>query len=278
MPAPKNFDWWDTPNPTERGFVITAGESDRECPIPDFLNNVVTFTTCATTAQYKWIAHAHQVIPELAGYRLVHAAKAGVLQRAFYFAYRRTAAERRTHFAESWEKRPFYWPTVLLKLWAEEGRIPLSAVDTNGDILNEASKLVRTRYKPGNNYPTWHRIRHYLSEKPFPRASSQRIPITDAIHWEFDGMRGGFPECLHPGVTIPNDSTTGSVVPGFGTPSKEIGGDIVQQNYPPTNFKDWDRYTLEDTRRPVMGFLMQHRIKVEVFPPFDPRPPSLATA
>lgn len=269
-----NFDWFDTPNPTERGFVITATESDRDCDIPNFLNEEVLFSQCP-----GWITREARVIETLAGYRLIHAAKADRLKRNFYFARVRTDVERAAHFYESWVKRPFSWPTVLLKLWAEEGRIPLSAVDANGNIISEASKLVRSRYKPGGMYPTWFRIRHYLSEKPFPRSQSQRIPITDAIHWEFDGMRGGFPECLHPGVTIPNDSTTGAVVFGFGTPSVQIGGDIVQQAYPPTNFTDWpDRYVLEDDRRPVIGMLMEHRVKVEVFAPTDFRRPNLATA
>jgi hypothetical protein len=269
-----NLDFWDTPNPTERGFVITAKEDNLADTIPDFLNTVVLWSSCPA-----WVKRAFEVRGDFQTYRLVHAVKAGFQQRSFYFAKVRTDTERSTHFAESWVKRPFSWPTVLLKLWAEEGRIPLSAVDSAGKIFSEPSKLVRSRYKPGGMYPTWFRIRHYLSEKPFPRSQSQRIPITDAIHWEFDGMRGGFPECLHPGVTVPNDSTTGAVVFGFGTPSVPVGGDIVQQSYPPTNFKDWpDRYVLEDDRRQVMGMLMEHRVKVEVFAPYEYRPPNLATA
>lgn len=268
----KNFDFWDTPNPTERGFVVTAKEDNLADTIPDFLNTSVLWSGCPA-----WIKKAFAVRgEEFQSYRLVHAQKAGFQLRSFYFAKVRTDAERIQHFAESWIKRPFGWPTVLLKLWAEEGRIPLSAIDTNGDIINEPSKLTRTLYKPGGMFPTWFRERHYLSEKPFPRASSQRVPITDSIHWEFDGMRGGFPECLHPGVTIPNDSTNGAVVWGFGTPKVEIGGDIVQQNYPPTNFQDWESYTLEDDRRPVIGMLMQHRVKVDVFPPNEIRKPILA--
>lgn len=271
--AAKNFDWWDTPNPTERGFVIEAAENDRDCDIPNFLDAVVTFADCP-----RWIKNACEVHTPLQSYRLVHAAKAGKMVRSFYFARVRSEQERAVHFAETWQKRPFPWPTVLLKLWAEEGRIPLSAVDTDGNIINEPSKLVRTRYKPGGQFPTWFRTRHYLSEKPFPRSSAQRVLITDAIHWEFDGERGGFPECLHPGVVVPNDDSTGAVVAGFGTPSVEIGGDIVEQKHPPTGSQNWDRYVLEDTRTPVLGYLMQHRIKVEVFPPQDFRPPKLDTA
>lgn len=266
-----NFDWFDTPTPTERGFVVTAGENDQDCDIPDFLNTVVLFSDCPS-----WITHGAQVIQALQGYRLIHAAKSGRLKRDFYFGRVRTDEERATKFHESWEKRPFSWPTVLLKLWAEEGRIPLQSVNAAGDIDQQASRLVRTRYKQGAMYPTWFRTRHFLSEKPFPRASRQRVPITDSIHWEFDGMRGGFPECLHPGVTIPNDATSAAVIWGFGTQSVEIGSDIIQQDYPATIMHDWDNYVLEDTRRKVVGLLMEHRIVVDVFPPSDFREPNLS--
>lgn len=266
------FDWHDTPDPTQRIFSVVAKEPPTALTIPDLLNSTVTWATCP-----KWIKEAEKVPSSLQGWRLVHAQKAGFQQRMFFFAETRTPLQRRTHFDETWTKRPFGWPTVLLKLWAEEGRIPLSGVDTAGDIISEASLLTRTKYKPGGMYPTWFRIRHYLSEQRFPRSSSQRVPITDSIHWEFDGLRGGFPECLHPGVTVPNDSTTGRVLFGFGTPSVEIGGDIISQKYPPTNMRDWESYVLEDDRRPVMG-IMEHRIIVEAFPPTDFRPPNLATA
>lgn len=272
--SPRNFDYFDTPNPTERGFTVEADESNIiDSPLPDFINDVVTWEQCP-----RWIRHGCEVEGELRGYRLIHTQKSGQLKRVFYFARVRSDEERLKHFHESWIKRPFSWPTVLLKLWAEYGRIPLSAVDTEGNILNEPSRLVRTRYKPGGMFPTWMRTRHYLSEKPFPKSSSQRVPITDSIHWEFDGMRGGFPECLHPGVVVPNDSTTGAVVFGFGTPTVSIAGDMIQQKYPPTNMHDWQRYVLEDSRNKVVGLMMEHRIVVEVFPPTEFRPPNLATA
>jgi hypothetical protein len=265
------FDYWDTPNPTETGFVIVAGEKDRRVPIPDFLNQVFLYSDLEEHADYKWITHAAAVVGDLRGYRLVHAAKSGVLQRAFYFARVRTQEERGQAFHESWVKRPFSWPTVLLKLWAEEGRLPLSAVDDAGGIVTTENLLVRSRHRPGGMFPTWFRIRQYLSEVPFGRSSRQQVPITDAIHWEFDGMRGGFPECLHPGVTVPNDTTTGAVKWGFGTDSDLIGEDLVKQEYPPTLMTNWTKYVLEDDRQKVMGLLMEHRTLVEVIPPTDTR-------
>lgn len=267
MKPPTNFDWWDTPDPTERGFVIEAGEQDQDCTIPDFMNSTVLFSACP-----DWITREAQVIAALQSYRLIHAEKASVLRRRFYFARVRTEEERNTPIREErWIKRMWHWPTVLLKLWAEQGRIPISGVNGNGDTQSAESWLERTRYRKGNNYPTWFRITEYLAEGGFGDLGSQQIvPVTDSIHWAFDGFSGSFPECLHPGVTVPNDQSTGNVLFGFGTPEKGIGGDLVRQDYPATPTQDWERYAIEDDRKVVLG-LMEHRTLVEAFPPIDDR-------
>lgn len=266
MNSPSNFDWFDTPNPTERGFFIDAGESDQECPIPDFLNTTVLFSSCP-----DWITHGARVIPALQGYRLIHAEKSGKLQRRFYFGRTRTATERDEAFKTRWVKRMWHWDTVLLKLWFEEGSLPLTAVDADGEIQTANRVHERSKYRQGKMYPTWFRIRHFLSEQPFPR-KRQVTPITDSIHWSFDGHRGSFPECLHPGARFPSYQTSGNVIFGAGTPSVEIGSDIVAQEYPPTSMQDWEKYPIEDDRREVIaGGLMEHRILVEAIPPIDDR-------
>lgn len=262
-----NFDWWDTPNPTERGFVIEAGEQDQDCEIPDFMNSTVLFSDCP-----DWITREAQVITALQSYRLIHAEKAGVLRRRFYFARVRTEDERDTPFrAERWIKRMWSWPTVLLKLWAEKGSVPITGVDSAGELQSTDSLLERVRYRKGDTYPTWFRMTEYLSESGFgDQGNRQIVPVTDSIHWSFDGFGGSFPECLHPGVTVPNNLTSGQVLFGFGTPEKGIGADIVRQDYPPTNMQDWEPYPIEDDRKVVLG-LMEHRILIEAFPPIDDR-------
>lgn len=266
MKPPTNFDWFDTPSPTERGFMIEAGEQAQDCAIPDFMNSTVLFSDCP-----DWITREAQVIPALQGYRLIHAEKAGVLRRRFYFGRVRTEDERDTPFRQRWIKRMWSWPTVLLKLWAEKGSIPITALDAAGNLRSTDSLLERVRYRKGDTYPTLFRISEYLAEAGFgDMGARQIVPVTDSIHWSFDGFSGSFPECLHPGVTVPNNLTTGQVLFGFGTPLKGIGSDIVRQDYPPTNMQDWETYPIEDDRKVVLG-LMEHRVLVEALPPIDDR-------
>lgn len=260
------FDWFDTPNPTERGFYFDAGENDQDCDIPDFLNQTVLFSDCPS-----WITHNAQVRPALAGYRLIFAEKSGVLRRRFYFGKSRTEEERNTAFKTRWIKRMWHWDTVLLKLWFEEGNLPLTAVDADGDIQTAKRVHERSRYRQGKMYPTWFRIRHFLSEQPFSK-KRQITPITDSIHWSFDGHRGGFPECLHPGAKFTSYQTSGNVLFGMGTPGVEVGSDIVAQEFPPTAMQDWEKYPIEDDRREVVaGGIMEHRTLVEAIPPIDDR-------
>lgn len=259
-----NFDWVDTPKPTERAFAITAKEGVSDV-IPDFLNTTVLWSTCP-----KWIKSAETIPLSLQGYRLIHAAKSGYQKRTFYFGYVRTALERKTAFKTRWVKRMHSWPTVLLKLWFEEGRLPLSGVDSDGNISSAKRVHQRAKFRPGNMYPTWFKIRHFLSETPFPRKGSQSVPMTDSIQWSFDGNSGSFPECQHPGARFPAYQTSGNVIFGAGTPSVEIGSDLVAQEFPPTPMPDWGKYVVEDTRNEVMG-TMEHRILVEAYPPIDDR-------
>lgn len=260
------FDWHDTPDPRVRLFSIVAKEPPTAGPIPDFLNTTVTWATCP-----KWIKEAEAVQPSYQGWRLVHAQKAGYQSRRFYFAEIRTQSQRRTPFKTRWVKRMFSWPTVLLNLWFEEGNLPLSGVDASGNITSAKRIHERVRYRPGNMYPTWFRIRHFLADTPFGKKNRQQIPITDSIHWSFDGSSGSFPECLHPGARFTAFQTSGKVVFGCGTPETGgVGSDLVTQEFPPTPMQDWQKYVIEDTRNEVMG-TMEHRILVEAYAPLDTR-------
>lgn len=266
MSAQSTFDYHDTPDPRERIFSVVAKEPPTAGEIPDFLNATVLWSDCPS-----WIKNAERVPASMHGWRLIHSQKAGFQQRRFFFGRVRTNAERRRAFKTRWVKRMHSWPTVLLNLWFEEGNLPLSAVDSSGNIASAKRVHPRMRYRPGNMYPTWFRIRHFLSDVPFGKKNMQSIPITDSIQWSFDGSNGSFPECLHPGATFPSYQTSGAVVFGAGTPQAGgIGSEIVAQEFPPTPLQDWQKYVIEDTRNEVMG-TMEHRILVECFAPIDDR-------
>lgn len=266
-PAIVNFDFWDTPHPVEQGFMIEAGQKIDSTPLVDYTKEIVLFSNLPA-----WVTHNAQVPTSLQGYRLVHAEKSGLMTRRFYFARVTTPEERKTPIKkERWTKRMWPWPTVLLKLWAEKGIIPNTSVDASGNLVSTDSLHERVRYRKGDSYPTWFRITEYMSEAGFGKEGSlQIVPITDSIHWSFDGFSGSFPDCMHPGVQVPNRQMSGQVLFGFGTPTKEVGGDIVSQDYPPTPMEDWEDYVIEDDRKVVMG-LMEHRTLVEAYPPIDDR-------
>lgn len=262
-----NFDWVDTPNPVERAFAIVAQEGPGD-GVPDFLNSVVRWSECPA-----WIKKAEAVpTAELRDYTLVHCEKAGYQKRRFIFGRTRSEEERATAFKTEWVKRPHSWPLVLLKLWFEEGNLPLTAVASNGEIQSAARPHERSKYRRGGVYPTWFKIRHFLSERPFRKGHSI-TPITDSINYSFDGLSGNFQDCLHPGCRFPQYQTSGHVVFGAGTPTVEVGGDIVAQEFPPTNMTDWEKHVIEDTPTPVFGdrSTMYYRRIVEVIPPVDDR-------
>ncbi len=257
-----NFDWVDTPNPTERAFTITAKEGVSDM-IPDFYNNVVLWSDCP-----QWIKKAEAIPESLQGYTLVNAAKADYQKRTFTFGKTRTPEERNRPYHVEWELRPKEWPTVLYKLWFEEGSIPKSGVDAKGGILTVPSLLERSKFRRAGVYPTWHRISRYLAERPF--AKVQHIaPITDTIKYSFEGIDGGFPDCLHPDCRFPQIQNSTKVLFGAGTTGVEIGGDVVAQFYPATNMTDWEKHVIEDSRYPVGG--MYFRQLVEAYPPIDDR-------
>lgn len=259
-----NFDWVDTPNPAERGFSIIAKESPSDV-LPDFLNQTVLWNNCPT-----WIKRAEPVPAALRGYTLVHCEKVGFQLRRFVFGKTRTDEERNTAFQEVWIKRPYEWPTVLIKLWFEKGSLPLASQRADGSIVDAARTHPRMKIRPGRMYPTWFRTRRFLSERPWPRRVSRSpTPITDSVSWSFDGCDGHLPEILHPGCRFPQYQTSGQTVFGAGTPEVEIGGDIVAQEFPPTPMIDWERYSVEDTAQSVGGFHL--RELVEAYPPVDDR-------
>jgi hypothetical protein len=257
-----NFDWVDTPNPTERAFTITAKEGVSDM-IPDFYNNVVLWADCP-----QWIKKAEAIPESLQGYTLVNAAKADYQKRTFTFGRTRTPEERMTPYHVEWELRPMGWPTVLYKLWFEEGNLPITAVDEDGKIITSKRLHQRAKVRRGAVYPTWHKISRFLAERPFPKTHSP-APIADSISYSFDGLSGSFPECLHPDCRFPQVQTSGKVVFGAGTQGVEIGGDLVAQEYPATNMTDWEKHVIEDSRYQVTG--MYFRQLVQAYPPIDDR-------
>jgi hypothetical protein len=254
-----NFDWVDTPNPAERGFAIIAKEGPQD-ELPDFNTSAIYWSDCP-----QWIKAAETVPTALQGYTLLHSEKADYQKRRFVFGKTRTDLERNTPFQVSWVKRMQFWPTVLIKLWFEQGNLALTSKAADGNVVH-----VRSKSRDGALYPTWFKTSRFLSERPWPRSTHRSpTPITDSISWSFDGSSGSFPECLHPSCRFPRFQSSGKVLYDTGTEATEIGGDLVAQEFPATPMTDWEVYPVEDTPQNISGYWF--RELVEAYPPIDDR-------
>lgn len=265
--APPPFDWEDTPNPKERAFAIVVKEGPETVlpalgtgwqACPDYLKRAADVR-----------GHDEQGTAYMA-YKLALHEKADFQMRRFLFVRPKTDRERMTPF-KSWKvRRPKDWPLVLHKLWFEEGTLPLSSVDENGQVQTVKQAHERVKYRDAGVYPTVFLIEHFLSEVPYDMAIMKAMaPITDSIHWSFDGNSGSFPECLHPKVSFPRYQTSGKVLFGIGTEAAGIGADVVAQEFAATPMEDWEAHAVSDEPQEIRGQWFRER--VTALPPIDDR-------
>lgn len=241
--ASQNFDWFDTPDPTERGFVISAGEMDQDCVIPDFLGGTVLFSDCA-----DWITREAKVISALQGYRLVHTAKAGQLRRNFYFTRVLSAEEIAAPFKSSYEVDPsFYWPPVLLHI----EQYPKT----------DGTYTLKPIYKESYSGPTRMLVEEYFS----PVAHSIAVPeimrplgVDDVVRVNapFDYVLGSLSlrACLHGNINL-----------SLPLNPPVVDGAVTYLNaflhVPATNMTDWPATLVADDRqREVLGGWLRRKV------------------
>jgi len=246
----QNFDWVDLPDPTKRGFAIVARESDRDVDIPDFLATPTTFADCP-----DWITRECKVISPLDAYLLIHAEKAGELQRRFIFAPPMTREAAQTPYRSYYETEPsMFWPKVLLSL------------KTYRRAENDAY-IVRPRYKEAYQGPTRVLIEEFYSPTPFEIPLYEPMidrGLNEEIGLEYyDGLDGPYwlsvgtlslEACLHPAISI--------AVPL--NPAVEIGIVIYTFAYvsdTATNYEDWpDTLVIDDRQQEVLGGWKRRRV------------------
>jgi hypothetical protein len=253
----KNFDWIDLPDPTKRGFVVIAKESDRDCDIPDFLGSTVLYSDCP-----RWITNAAQVVSALQSYRLIHAEKAGELLRRFVFAPNLTQEQTQTPYRSYFETEPsMFWPKVLLSLQGYRR------------VENDAY-IVRPRYKEAYQGPTRVLIEEFYSPTPFEIPAYEPM-VERGLHEEIGvsittpivpGVPGGgqsfwlsigslnLEPCLHSAIAIVQ------VI----DPPLQVG--VVVYNFaylndPATNYIDWpERLVIDDRQNQVLGGWLRRRV------------------
>jgi hypothetical protein len=249
----KNFDWVDLPNPTKRGFAIVAKESDRDVDIPDFLATPTTFAQCPS-----WITHGCGVISPLDAYLLIHAEKAGELQRRFIFAPPLTNEQAQTPYRTYRELEPsMFWPKVLLRIETYKR-------------LSDDSQVARPRYKEAYQGPTLMLIEEFYSPTPFTipsyepmidRGLNDEIGVSVAsgfqLYWHSVGNLN-LDACLHGAINL--------VVPLEPPISIWNGGiefvySFAYLSDDATNYTDWpEELVVDDRQREVLGGWSRRRV------------------
>lgn len=242
--ASQNFDWFDTPDPRERGFVIEATESDRDCDIPDFLGAQVLFSDCP-----RWITQAATVITALQSYRLVHTAKSGKLKRQFYFTRNISAEDASVAFKSSYDVEPsLYWPPVMTELRYYR--------------QDDGTYTFKPIYKESYDGPTRVLIEEFFSPVPHSIAvptTMQPQGVDDVVRvvgssTDFTIGRLVLKPCLHPAIDL--------VL--LLSPSVSEGAFTYTQgslNVPATNLTDWPAtQIIDDRQREVLGGYLRRKV------------------
>lgn len=240
----KNFDWFDLPDPTQRGFVITAKESDRDCDIPDFLGEQVLYSDCP-----RWITNAAQVVAALQSYRLVHSAKAGPLERNFFFVENLGEEVIGAPFRTSYDVEPsLYWPPVLTNLlWYPR---------------EDGTYVFKPIYKEEYSGPTRVQIDEYFSPTPHtidvptimrPQGVDDVLRVVGSIKdWQVGRLV--LKQCLHGAISLvlPLDPV---VTDGATTYTQ------AALYVPATNVTDWPAtLVIDDRQREVLGGWLRRKV------------------
>ncbi len=252
--APPKFSWQDLPGTENHGrraftiYVESCETDPTKVPLPEL---GVTWKNSPS-----WVKNAEQVALGLQGYTLKTHGASGA-GRVFTYGPVLTEVERTTPYYTEEEVRQQFWPTVLQKLWFTKNK-------TTGGLTDHS------KYRVGNTYPTTARIKHYISDKKWPKRRFNRpFPLTDTVKWTMPTNSGSFPECLHPYCRFPTQQSTESTEFGLGTIQTEIGGDLIAQEFPATTMEDWESYEAEILVNKVAGFW--HYVVTELLPPIDDR-------
>lgn len=245
----QNFDWVDLPDPTKRGFSILATESDRDVDIPDFIGTPTTFADCP-----DWITREAKVISPLDAYLLIHASKAGLMQRQFIFVPPLTREAAQTPYRSYYETEPsMFWPKVWLsqKIYRR----------VDNDKYN-----IRSQYRDAYQGPTRVLIEEFYSPTPFE--IPLYLPLADGAVNEEIGVEitvgfstywwsfGSFvlDSCLHPtfAITVPIDPGITVGVIEYTTAHAIAAG---------TYYTDWpETLVIDDRQRQVLGGWIRRRV------------------
>jgi hypothetical protein len=190
----------------------------------------------------------------------------------FIFGPNMTEEEKQTPFRETTHKRNHPWPPMLLALalipdytFLRQGKGYDPATNEISDVV-APTYYVREVYVPGVNEGTKMVKREFYSPTKYDIPHTP-VPVATSVAYDINGVRGTFPECLHPEILI--QSTRSGIAQVVAGTVSEVGGALEGQLFPATNFKEWAPYIATDTQEQVdTGW---YRVQWIAIPPEKPK-------
>lgn len=183
------------------------------------------------------------------------------------FAPNIPAAEIARPFRSFTEFKDFYWNPILKAIIFLRDPLPASRTlitEVGAGVGQQATYSPREVYIPGGKIGSSFTIEEFFSPTPY-KVPFYQTPIPDSVTYAVPGARGGFPNCIHEKITIPN-LEAGVATYVSGTVSG-IGGQINGQSFPETNVSEWERQVVMHTQVYQMGY---YCVKITVDPPDEP--------
>lgn len=184
------------------------------------------------------------------------------------FAKPKTDQQKATPYASSYTFGNFYWHPILDALvFIEDRTFPRTTYGGKAGasaIITGPTYYVRQAYRPSINEGTRFFKREFFADTPFV-IPSYMVPNPSSVNYDVPGVRGSFPECLHPEINIPNFQTANAA---FVQGDYSVASGALQgQHFPETNFDDREPYIFSaDTSFKNGGFYMAD---IRAIPPFD---------
>lgn len=255
MADPIPFVLRPTPNPNEFAFVTTVRA------LWD-----VTLPTAGVTVYKDW----PQAIPERKGeygnYVYADSAESPGEWLSFLWVKHKTETEKNTPYRSFTKNGNHRWPPVLYSLkFIQNSAFPVSTNGPGGSIIRGVRPFVRQVFKPESNEGSLFKYEYFMSDTPY-NIPPYPAPQPQEVSYDFLGVSGTFPECLHRKIVIPPMRTAIAQYSVGGGEAGAAGGVLGGQTFPATEpFEDWIPYVVSDEQTFAEG--QYNRVKVTVFPP-----------
>lgn len=272
---PERWDLIDTPNPSLFGFVVRVPQDKislepQLCPQEGDLfktlglkNNVsmgwIPDNALATDGRFGLYVYVQKSSD----------AKNGNIN--FIYGPPRTEEQKNTPYRETTVKRNHPWPPMLLGLVLIPDYTFLRTGKGYDPDTNEISEVVapnyyvREVYVPGVNEGTKMVKREYFSPTKYDIPQTP-VPVPTSVSYDINGVRGSFPECLHPKIEI--ISTRSGIAQVVAGVVSSVGGALEGQIFPATNFEEWAPYIATDTQE--LTEAGWYRVQMIAIPPEMP--------